>query len=156
MYDILIIGAGVSGCAAARELAGYQAKICVLERGQDICEGTSKANSGIIHAGFDAKPGSLKARLNVRGNQLMEQAAKELEIPFRRNGSLVVCTDPEKVKELERLRENGEKNQVPGLQILGQEKLKELEPYISANACAALYAPTGGIICPFELNLALA
>lgn len=156
MYDILIIGAGVSGCAAARELAGYRAKICVLERGQDICEGTSKANSGIIHAGFDAKPGSLKARLNVRGNQLMEQAAEELEIPFRRNGSLVVCTDPEKVKELERLRKNGEKNQVPGLQILGQEKLKELEPYISENACAALYAPTGGIICPFELNLALA
>lgn len=156
MYDILIIGAGVSGCGAARYLAKYQAKICVLERGEDVCEGTSKANSGIIHAGFDAKPGSLKARMNVRGNQLMGQAAEELDIPFIRNGSLVVCTDPQKTGELERLLENGRKNNVPDLQILGKDELKKQEPHISEESVAALYAPTGGIVCPFELNLALA
>lgn len=156
MYDILIIGAGVSGCGAARELARYQAKICVLEREEDVCEGTSKANSGIIHAGFDAKPGSLKAKMNVRGNQMMDQAAEELEIPFVRNGSLVVCTDPAREKELERLMESGRKNGVPGLRILKKEELRQLEPNISERAWAALYAPTGGIVCPFELNLALA
>ena len=152
MYDILIIGAGVSGCGAARYLAKYQAKICVLEREEDVCEGTSKANSGIIHAGFDAKPGSLKARMNVRGNQLMGQAAEELDIPFIRNGSLVVCTDPQKTGELERLLENGRKNNVPDLQILGKDELKKQEPHISEEAVAALYAPTGGIVnrprCP--------
>ncbi len=131
MYDILIIGAGVSGCGAARELARYQAKICVLEREEDVCEGTSKANSGIIHAGFDAKPGSLKAKMNVRGNQMMDQAAEELEIPFVRNGSLVVCTDPAREKELERLMESGRKNGVPGLRILKKEELRQLEPNIS-------------------------
>ena len=92
VYDAAIIGAGVTGSAIARELSRYQAKICVIERGEDVCCGTSKANSAIIHAGFDAAPGSLKAALNVRGNAMMDALAAELDIPFRRNGSLVVCT----------------------------------------------------------------
>lgn len=92
-YNIAIIGAGVSGTAIARELSRYQTKICVLEREEDVCCGTSKANSAIIHAGYDAEPGSLKAKLNLRGNQMMDQLAKDLDFPFRRNGSLVLCLD---------------------------------------------------------------
>ena len=94
-YDIIIIGAGVSGCAVARELSRYDLKICVLDKESDVCEGTSKANSGIVHAGHDAKPDTLKAKLNVQGNLMMEEMAKKLDFPFRRNGSLVVCQNEE-------------------------------------------------------------
>ena len=92
-YDIIIIGAGVTGAAIARELSKYEASILVLEKSEDVCCGTSKANSAIIHAGYDAKQGSLKARMNVRGNELMTKLAEDLDIPFKRIGSLVVCTD---------------------------------------------------------------
>ena len=88
MYDICIIGAGVTGCAVARELSRYEANICVIEKCEDVCCGTSKANSAIVHAGFDAPNGSLMAKLNVQGNERMEELAKELDFPFRRNGSL--------------------------------------------------------------------
>ena len=118
MYDVVIIGAGVSGCAIARELAKYRGRICVLERSEDVCTGTSKANSGIIHAGHDARHGTMKARLNVRGNAMMGETAKELDIPFIRNGSLVVCTDEQQMPELKRLYENGIANGVPGLRIV--------------------------------------
>lgn len=91
MYDAIIIGAGVTGCAIARELSRYQLNILVLEKEEDVCCGTSKANSAIIHAGHDAKPGSLKARFNVRGNELMDQLSADLDFPFTRNGSLVLC-----------------------------------------------------------------
>ena len=90
-YDVIIIGAGVSGCAIARELAKGKLRIAVLEAKSDVCEGTSKANSGIVHAGYDAVPGTLKAQLNVRGNEMMEELSKKLDFPFRRNGSLVLC-----------------------------------------------------------------
>ena len=92
MYDVAIIGAGVTGSAIARELSRYQLNVCVIEREEDVCCGTSKANSAIIHAGFDAVPGTLKAKVNVKGNAMMDQIAKELDIPFKRNGSMVVCT----------------------------------------------------------------
>ena len=92
MYDVAIIGAGVVGSAIARELSRYEVKACVIEREEDVCSGTSKANSAIIHAGFDAVPGTRKAKLNVRGNDMMDELAEELDIPFIRNGSLVVCT----------------------------------------------------------------
>ena len=95
MYDVIIIGAGVAGSASARELSRYQAKICVLEKEEDVCCGTSKANSAIVHAGYDAAEGSLMARLNVRGNEMMEQLSKDLDFPFKRNGSLVVSTRPQ-------------------------------------------------------------
>lgn len=91
MYDVIIIGAGVAGAASARELSRYQAKICVLEKEEDVCCGTSKANSAIVHAGYDAAEGSLMAKLNVRGNEMMEQLSKDLDFPFKRNGSLVVA-----------------------------------------------------------------
>ena len=103
-YDIIIIGAGVSGCAAARELSRDNRRIAVLERASDVCEGTSKANSGIVHAGFDAPSGTLKARLNVWGSERMEALSKELDFPFRRNGSLVLCFHKEELGGLRELK----------------------------------------------------
>lgn len=156
MYDVLIIGAGVCGSAAARELSRYQLKIGVLEKGEDVCSGTSKANSGIVHAGFDAKPGSLMAEMNVKGNAMMEELSKELDFSFERIGSLVLCFQEEDLDKLEDLKRQGEKNGVPDIQIIRQEALREMEPNISHEAVVALYAPTGGIVCPFGLNIALA
>lgn len=156
MYDVLIIGAGVCGSAAARELSRYQLKIGVLEKGEDVCSGTSKANSGIVHAGFDAKPGSLMAEMNVKGNAMMGELSKELDFHFENNGSLVLCFQEEDLEKLEELKRQGEKNRVPGIRIIRQEELREMEPNISNKAVAALYAPTGGIVCPFGLNIALA
>ena len=156
MYDVAIIGAGVIGSAIARELSKYHANICVIEKEEDVCNGTSKANSAIIHAGFDAKPGSLKALLNVRGNKMMDVLAEELDIPFKRNGSLVVCTKDQDRNDLNDLLEKGIKNQVPGLRILEREELLEMEPNISDDVVCALYAPTGGIVCPFHMTMAFA
>lgn len=156
MTDIIVIGAGVTGCGIARELARYDWKVTVLERASDVCEGTSKANSGIAHAGFDALPGTMKAKLNVEGNRMMEALSKELDFPFRRNGSLVLCFDEEDRPKLQKLLEQGQKNGVKELRIIEREELKGLEPNISDNAVAALYAPTGGIVCPFNLTIALA
>ena len=156
MYDVIIIGAGVSGSAVARELSRYRIKVCVLEKEEDVCCGTSKANSGIVHAGYDAAEGSLMAKLNVRGNEMMDALARDLDIPFKRTGSLVICLHEEDQPQLQTLYERGGRNGVPGLRILGREELKDMEPNISDEACAALYAPTAGIICPFELNIAMA
>lgn len=156
MTDIIVIGAGVTGCAVARELARYDWTVTVLERASDVCEGTSKANSGIVHAGFDARPGTLKAKLNVEGNVMMEELSRELDFPFRNNGSLVLCFDGKDRPELQRLLQQGMENGVKGLRIVEREELKELEPNVSDAAVAALYAPTGGIVCPFGLTIALA
>ena len=156
MLDVVVIGAGVTGCAVARELARYEYKVTVLERASDVCEGTSKANSGIVHAGYDAHPGTLKAKLNVEGNRMMETLSKELDFPFKRNGSLVLCFDEKDRPRLQKLYEQGLKNGVKELRIVEREELKLLEPNISDDAVAALYAPTGGIVCPFGLTIALA
>lgn len=156
MYDVIIIGAGVSGCAVARELSRFRGKICVLECREDVCCGTSKANSGIVHAGFDAEPGSWKAKMNLEGNLQMKELSAELDFPFEQNGSLVVCTDESQRKGLEELLERGRKNGVKGLQILERKELTQREPNLSDQVTAALYAPTGGIVCPFGLTIALA
>lgn len=156
MYDVVIIGAGVTGAAAARELSRYQLKICVLEREEDVCCGTSKANSAIVHAGYDAKPGTLKARLNRRGSERMEALSKELDFPYRRNGSLVLCLSEENLPKLQELYEKGQKNGIRDLRILSREEVLELEPHVSENVTAALYAPTAAIVCPFGLTIALA
>lgn len=155
-YDVVIIGAGVTGAAVARELSRYQVKACVLEREEDVCCGTSKANSAIVHAGYDAEPGTLMAELNVKGNQMMEALSEELDFPFKRNGSLVVCTDENRLGELKELLERGVKNGVQGLRILNREEAHMLEPNLADEVVYAMYAPSGGIVCPFELNIALA
>ena len=157
MYDAVIIGAGVSGCATARELSKFKAKVCVLEKEEDVCCGTSKANSAIVHAGYDAKNGSLMARLNVEGNRMMPQLAKELDFPFEMCGSLVVCTDIDRLSELEQLKMRGERNGVQGLQVITDpQRLRDMEPNLSREVVAALYAPTAGIVCPFGMNIAFA
>ena len=156
MYDVLIIGAGVSGTSAARELSRYKANICVVERGEDVCSGTSKSNSGIVHAGFDAANGSLMAKLNVLGNKMIKKIAEDLDVPFKQNGSLVVCTNEEDMPNLQAIYERGIKNGVEGLQILNREEVHKREPNLNDNVCAALYAPTGGIVDPFILNIAYA
>ncbi|MEG0961230.1 MAG: NAD(P)/FAD-dependent oxidoreductase [Lachnospiraceae bacterium] len=156
MYDVVIIGAGVSGSASARELSRYNLNICVVEKAEDVCCGTSKANSAIVHAGFDAENGSLMAKLNVEGNQIMEELSNELDFHFKKNGSLVVCLHEEELPNLKALYERGVKNGVKELRILNQQEVREIEPNVSDDVVAALYAPTGGIVCPFGLNIALA
>lgn len=155
-YDAAIIGGGVIGCAIARELARYDLKVCLVEREEDVCSGTSKANSAIVHAGYDASPGSLKAKFNLEGSLMMEDLSKELDFSFQRNGSLVLCLSEEDVPALHQLYEKGVKNGVSGLAILSGDQVRAMEPNVSERAVAALYAPTGGIVCPFGLTLALA
>lgn len=156
MYDVIIIGAGVSGCAIARELSAYELRIAVFEKEPDVCEGASKANSGIVHAGYDAKPGTLKAKLNVEGSRKMEALSRQLDFPYRKNGSLVLCFEEDKISKLVELKERGEKNGVPDLRILNRKELVSMEPSVGEKAVAALYAPTGAIVCPFGLTIALA
>lgn len=156
MYDVVIIGAGVTGSACARELSRYHLNICVVEANEDVCTETSKANSGIVHSGIDATPGSLMAEMNIIGNSLMEPLSKELDFSFQRNGSLILCFSIEDIPKLEELYRQGLKNQVPELKMLTQTELQEMEPNVSKEAVAAIYAPTGGIVCPFGLNIALA
>ena len=156
MPDIIIIGAGVSGCAIARELSRKKADVLVVEREEDVCCGTTKANSAIVHAGYDAANGSLMAKLNVEGSRLMPELARELDFHYIQNGSLVVMLSEEDRPNLMKLYENGVKNGVEGLRIIERDELVAMEPNISDNAVAALYAPTGGIVCPFGLTYALA
>ena len=156
MYDVVIIGAGVTGAAVAWKLAEYDIKTCALEKCSDVCEGTSKANSAIIHAGYDAEPGSLKAKLNVRGNEMMDELCEDLDIPFKRIGSLVVCIYKDALPGLKELCERGEKNGVKGLKLLSREEAFLTEPNLSDETQGALFAPSAGIICPFELNIAMA
>lgn len=156
MYDVIIIGAGVSGAAIARALSRFCYRTLIVERAADICEGTSKANSGIVHAGFDTQPGTLMSKLNIRGSQMMEGLAEELDIPYRRNGSLVLCFTDEDRPKLQELYERGIRNGVDGLRLLSSDEVRRLEPTVSEAVVAALHAPSGAIICPFELTLALA
>ncbi len=156
MYQTVIIGAGLSGSAIARSLGRYAGSVCVLEAQEDVCCGTSKANSAIVHAGFDGEVGSLMAKLNVQGSELMEQLSKELDFSYRRNGSMVVCMNQEDLPALEALYQRGLVNGVRELALLTREEAMSLEPNLSDDVVAVLHAPTGAIVCPFELNLALA
>ena len=156
LYDVLIIGGGVIGSAIARELARYEGNFCLIEKNEDVCTGTSKANSAIVHAGFDAKNGTLMAEMNVKGNEMMGEVAKELDIPFKRNGAFVLCFDNKDLNSLQDLYQRGINNGVKDLQILTREEALELEPNLGDSVVAALYAPTSGIICPFALTIAFA
>ena len=154
MYDVAVIGAGVTGGMIARKLSGYDLKICILERKNDVAMGATRANSAIVHAGFDAKEGSMKAKMNVKGSEMMEEVASQLGVKYRRNGSLVIGFNEEDRQEIGRLFERGVKNGVKKLQILEKEALHELEPGLAPEVECALYAPTGAIICPYELTIA--
>ena len=154
MYDVAIIGAGVTGGMLARELAAYDLKICILEKENDVATGATRANSGIVHAGYDAEEGTLKARLNVRGSEMMEQVARELGVPYRNNGSMVIGFGEEDRKGIEKLYARGLKNGVKNLRILDGEEARRLEPGLSQKVSCALYAPTCAIICPYELAIA--
>ena len=156
MYDCIIIGAGVAGCAVARELTRYTPNVCVLEKEIDVCEGTTKANSAIVHAGFDAAPHSAKAFYNVWGNSLYESLTNDLEVPFIRNGSMVLCFLEQDRPHLLELMDKGAQNGVPSLRVLERDELRKAEPHLSQNAVCALLAPTGGIVCPFTLCIAFA
>ena len=154
MYDVAVIGAGVVGGMIARELAAYELKICLLEKANDVATGATKANSAIVHAGFDAKEGSLKAKLNVAGSKAMEKIASDLGVKYQRNGSLVIGFNEADRKTIEELLVRGQRNGVEGLRILEKEELLALEPNLSDAVLCALYAPTGAIICPYDLTVA--
>ena len=154
MFDVIVIGGGVIGGLILRELTKYQLNVCLLEKSSDVAMGQSKANSGIVHAGFDAAIGSLKAKFNVEGNKMMEGVCADLGVKFRRNGSLVVAFSEEDFKTLKDLKFRGEINGVEGLEVINQAQLRAMEKNISDEAIAALYAPTGGIVCPYELTIA--
>ena len=153
MYDIAIIGAGVVGGLIARKLAEYDLKIVILEKEADVALGATKANSAIVHAGFDAAEGSLKAKLNVKGSEMMEQVTKELGVKYIRNESLVVAFESER-EEVENLVKRGIANGVKGVRLVEKEELHALEPNLNDDLTCALLAPTGAIVCPYELTIA--
>lgn len=156
MYtDILIIGAGVTGCAVARVLSRYEASLAVLDRGCDVAEGASKANSGIVHAGFDAKPGSLKAKLNVDGARMYPALCQELGVPYGQPGALVLGFDEEDRATIEKLVKQGEQNGVP-VRLVERDEVLEMESNTNPNVVCALYAPTSGLTSPYEMTFALA
>lgn len=154
MYQVTVIGGGVVGGTILRELSKYDLKICLLEKENDVATGQSRANSGIVHAGFDAAEGTNKAKFNVEGCKMMPAYCKELGVKYKNIGSLVVAFSEEELETIKELKVRGEKNGVPRLEIVTGEKLRELEPNLTENALGALHAPTAGIVCPYDLTIA--
>lgn len=155
-YDVVVIGAGVIGTAVSRWLSFYNLKTLVIEKEEDVCSGTSKANSAIIHAGYDAKPSSLKAKMNVKGSEMMPSLSKELDIYYRQNGALIICFSKDEYYMLEELYQRGLQNGVKELRIIDQKEVREKEPNLSEDVYAALFCPTSAIVCPFEMTIAFA
>ena len=153
-YDVLIVGAGVIGCTVARELSRYRLSICVAEKGPDICMETSNRNSAVLHAGFNNRPGSLMAKFCVEGNRTFDQVAAELDIPFKRTGKLVVGFTPEDMEALRGLKEQGEKNGIEGLEIVGRDFIDRKAPLIKGNF--AMWSPTTAILSPFQFTYGMA
>lgn len=156
IYDVLIIGAGCTGVMTARLLSTKKCSVAVVEAGCDVAMGATCANSAIVHAGYDAKPGTLKAKLNVRGNKLMKELAKQLDVPLRECGSHVVGFGEGDMKTLKELYDRGVANGVPDMRIIGQEELRKMEPNISPDATASLWAPSAAITCPYGITIAAA
>lgn len=154
--DIIVIGGGVVGCAVARALSRRRASVTLLERGCDVAEGASKANSGIVHAGFDAKAGSQKAKYNVEGSKMYAKLCAELGVPYRQNGAFVLAFSNEDRETVSRLLAQGAANGVEGLRIVERDELVAMEPNVSPEALCALYAPTSALVSPYELVYALA
>jgi glycerol-3-phosphate dehydrogenase len=157
MTSIIIIGGGIIGTLIARELAKYKLTVTLIEKEVDIAFGSTKANSGIIHAGYDDQPQTIKAQLCVRGNQLWPTLAQQLHVPFTQPGSLVIATNNEDYASLETLQQRGKENRVPALQLIDNPTiLQRLEPHLTPYAIAALYAPTAGLTSPYEAAIAAA
>ena len=156
MVDVAIIGCGVTGAAVAYQLAKKQVSVLILEAENDVSMGTTKANSAILHAGYDPEPGTSMARLNVRGSALAKEICAALDVPYKQTGSFVVAFGPEQEKTLQRLYENGAANGVPGLEILSGDEARALEPNLSPEITAALHAPSAAIVSPWEFALAMA
>ena len=154
--DVLIIGAGITGCALARELSRYHASVAVLERESDVAEGATKANSGLVHAGYDALPGTRKAYYNVLGAAMYPDLCRELGVPYRRNGALVIALQESDRVTLESLKKRGEENGVAGLEILERNAVLSLEPALNPDVVCALSVPSGAIISPYETAFAMA
>jgi len=155
-FDVVIVGAGVIGCGIARELSRYRVKVAVMEKKPDVGWGTSKANSGIIHAGYASSPGTLKARFAAPGNKIYERWTEPLSVPFQRPGSFVCCKDQSRVEELFELKEQGEENGVEGLEVIrDREAIFEMEPNLASDVVAVLHAPTAGVVASYKLTVAL-
>ena len=155
-YDVAIIGAGVIGSALFRELGKYRLSTVLIEKENDVALGSSRANSAIVHAGYDPPPGTFMARFNVEGNKIYPRLCADLNVPFRQNGSLIVALTPEETPQLKRLYENGLKNGVEGLELVDAQGVRALEPNLQPSICGALVAPTGGIVGSYEFTIALA
>ncbi|EHA1006105.1 FAD-dependent oxidoreductase [Clostridium perfringens] len=156
MRDIIVIGAGVVGCSIARELSKYNLDVLVVEKNSDVSEGVSKGNSGIVHAGYNEKIGTLKAKLNIEGNKIFDDLSRDLQFPFKRNGAFILAFSDEEMKTLEGLKENGEKLGVEGLEILTREEALNIEPNLNKEIVGVLNVKTSGIVSPYEMTIALA
>ncbi len=155
IYDVLVIGAGITGGCVLHELSKYQLNIAVIDKENDAAEGTTKANSAIVHAGYDPLPGTKMAFHNVRGNRMVKELCKHYQVHYSECGSLVIATDDDEIKTVQKLYERGIQNRVPGLKILTGAETLELEPNLNPNIRCSLFAPTGGIVNPWELCIAL-
>lgn len=154
IYDVAIVGAGVIGGMLARELSKYKLSVCILEKENDVAMGQSRANSGIIHGGYDPIPGTLKAKLNSQGVELLFAAAKELNVPCKRNGSMVCAFSAEEEPLIRELYEQGQENNIPGLKILSGDEARTMEPNLSAAVTKVLHITNAGIVCPYDLTIA--
>lgn len=155
MYDVAIIGSGIVGASIFRELTKYNLNVVVLEKENDVAMGSTKANSAIVHAGYDPEPGTLMAKYNVEGNKMFDKLCKDLSVPFKRNGSLILAFNDEDLETIKALEERGNINGVEGLKILNKEEVLKLEPNLNNDVIGALHAPTGGIVGIYELTIAL-
>ncbi|HDP37207.1 MAG TPA: FAD-dependent oxidoreductase, partial [Candidatus Atribacteria bacterium] len=154
--DVVIIGGGIIGTSIARELSRFNINIILIEKEDDVAMGTSKGNSGIIHAGYNDDFSTLKGQLNVKSNPQFDKLCRDLKVPFKRIGSLVVGFTKEDFNKLEDLKGSGEKNGLRNLEVIAGDRLFKLEPNLNPQAKYALYAPAAGIISPYELTIALA
>lgn len=153
-YDVVVIGAGVVGALISLELSKKDIRVAILDKCNDVAMGTTKANSAIVHGGFDAANGTLKAKLNVRGTALMPQLCADLAVPYRNNGSLVLAFSDEEMEHVHTLYERGQKNGVPRLSVIDKAVVKAMEPHVSDEVVGALLSETAGIVCPYELTIA--
>lgn len=154
-FDAIVIGTGISGSSVSRELSRYKLSVGVLEKGYDLCSGATKGNSATVHSGHDATFGTLKGKYNVLGNAMFDKLCSELSVPFKRNGTIVFATNSDEMSEIKRLKENADRNGVPDVKLLDKTELEKLEGGWSKDVCGALYAPSGGVVCPYTLAFAL-